>query len=158
MNAYMNPYLNPYYLPQTQPTPQVQNNVLPFQQILQANGKQSIDALQMSPNSSALIADTTAPVVWKCVSDSLGNVTATPFDITEHKDETVKVQESLVVIVSNIDERLKKVEEEYESIIKSNEQHGSVKADVGNVQKHGKPTSNDKPNNGEQKSTIQETK
>lgn len=45
------------------------NYTLPPQQILQANGKASIDAIRMSPNSSVLIADTTEPIVWKCVSD-----------------------------------------------------------------------------------------
>ena len=156
MNSYMNPYLNPYYLPQTPTTPQVQNNVLPYQQILQANGKTSIDALQLSPNSSVLIADTTAPIVWKCTSDSLGNVTSVPYDISEHKEESEKVQEGLVAIVSNIDERLRKVEEEYESIVKT--KYATDKADVGNVQKHGKLTSNAKSSNGEQESTTSTVK
>ena len=63
------------------------NYTLPPQQILQANGKASIDAIRMAPNSSVLIADTTQPIVWKCVSDGLGNVTAEAFDITHHKTE-----------------------------------------------------------------------
>lgn len=74
-----NPYLyNPQnYQPQ---------NILPPQQALRANGKASIDALQMSANSEVLIMDTTAPIIWQCVSDSLGKVTATPWDISLHKD------------------------------------------------------------------------
>lgn len=61
-------------------------NILPQQQIVQANGKASIDALRMAPNSSILIMDTTAPLVWMCVSDGIGNVSATPYDITAHKE------------------------------------------------------------------------
>ena len=61
-------------------------NVLPQQQVLQANGKASIDALKMAPNSSVLIMDTTAPMVWLCTSDSLGNVTPAAYDITPHKE------------------------------------------------------------------------
>ena len=67
-----------------QPTQQA--NVLPAQQVIQVAGRQSIDTLQMSPNSSVLIMDTSAPIVWLCVSDGLGKVTATAYDITIHQD------------------------------------------------------------------------
>lgn len=62
-------------------------NMLPPQQVIQANGKASIDALRMAPNSSVLVMDTTAPLVWLCVSDGIGNVTATPYEITPHIEE-----------------------------------------------------------------------
>ena len=65
---------------------QAQGNVLPAQQVIQVAGKQSIDTLQMSPNSSVLIMDTSAPIVWLCVSDGLGKATATAYDITPHQD------------------------------------------------------------------------
>lgn len=71
---------NPYQFP-------YQQNVLPPQQVLQANGQASISAIRMAPNSSALVMDTTAPIVWLCTSDSLGNVTPVPYDITPHKAE-----------------------------------------------------------------------
>lgn len=93
-------HLNPY------------NNVLPAQQILQANGKQSIDALRMMPNSSVLIADSTAPIVWKCVSDGLGNVCAEAFDISPHKSQEQAEKDSLIALVQSIDERLKRLENE----------------------------------------------
>ena len=92
-------------------------NMLPPQQILQANGKTSIDALRMSPNSSVLIADQTAPIVWKCMSDSLGNVTAEAFDITPHKDEAQIEKENLNALVLDMNERLKNLEARYEPII-----------------------------------------
>ena len=65
---------------------QANPNVLPAQQVIQVAGKASIDTLQMSPNSSILIMDTTAPIVWLCVSDGLGKVTATAYDISVHQD------------------------------------------------------------------------
>lgn len=99
-------YMTPY-MPQS-------NNILPPQQILQANGKASIDMLRMSPNSSALIADQTAPIVWKCVSDSLGNVTAEPYDIIRHKSEEEKTQENINALILNMNERLSKLEQDYE--------------------------------------------
>ena len=80
------------------------NYTLPPQQILQANGKASIDAIRMSPNSSVLIADTTEPIVWKCVSDGLGNVTAEAFDITHHKTEAEveKDRRTMLLVIRNI--------------------------------------------------------
>ena len=93
------------------------NYTLPPQQILQANGKTSIDAIRMSPNSSVLIADTTAPIVWKCVSDGLGNVTAEAFDIIHHKTEEEVEKETTNNLLNDISERLKRLEFNYESII-----------------------------------------
>lgn len=68
------------YAPTAQPT------VLPPQQVIRARGRESISAMRLSPNSSVLIMDETAPIVWLCVSDGLGNVTPTPYDITPHVD------------------------------------------------------------------------
>lgn len=68
------------------PQPQ-QANVLPRQQIIQVNGKASVDAIQLAPNSSILVMDTTAPMVWLCVSDGVGRVMATPYDICEHREQ-----------------------------------------------------------------------
>lgn len=93
------------------------NYTLPPQQILQANGKASIDAIRMSPNSSVLIADTTAPIVWKCVSDGLGNVTAEAFDITHHKTEEEVEKENTNNLLMDISTRLERLENKYESII-----------------------------------------
>ena len=97
-----------------------QQNILPPQQILQANGKASIDALRMSPNSSALIADSTQPVIWKCISDSLGNVSATAFDVFPHKDEATVQKESVSRSIESITERLDRLEKNYESITNRN--------------------------------------
>jgi len=93
------------------------NYTLPPQQILQANGKTSIDAIRMSPNSSVLIADTTQPIVWKCVSDGLGNVTAEAFDITHHKSEEEVEKENTNNLLNDISKRLERLENKYESFI-----------------------------------------
>ena len=101
--------MNPYY-----------QNILPQQQILQANGKESIRALRMAPNSSALIADQTLPIVWKCVSDSLGNVSAEAFDITPHKDEEIIEKENLTKQLTEIVNKLNDLEAKYESFTERN--------------------------------------
>ena len=83
-------------------------NVLPPQQIIQVNGKASVDTIQLAPNSSLLAMDTTAPIVWMCVSDGIGNVTSTPYDIVIHKETPqVDVEQRL----SNIENTLKQMEE-----------------------------------------------
>ena len=87
--------------------PQYNPNFLPAQQVVQANGKSSIDALRMAPNSSVLILDTTAPMVWLCTSDGLGNVTPIPYDITPH--EEVKQEADLEKRIAAIEEKIEEV-------------------------------------------------
>lgn len=129
-------------------------NVLPPQQILQANGKSSIDALRMSPNSSALIADQTQPIVWRCISDSLGNVTATAYDITPHKDEALTEKEALTNTLTEINNRLKRLEDKYESVTKwyGKSTNTTVETDVS------KGTVNDKPSGVPTTSTFAKPK
>lgn len=73
------------------------------EQVTQVNGRASVEQIQLAPNSSKLVMDTTAPIVWLCVSDGVGRVTATPYDITEHKDAPP-------VDVAGIEQRLATVE------------------------------------------------
>ena len=122
--------------------PNYQPNTLPQQQILQANGKQSIDALRLAPNSSVLIADSTAPIVWRCVSDSLGNVTAEAFDISPHKTEEQIQKDS-------IEQRLSRLEALYEqSIISRDEQSEFSTSKTANT-RNKKPTGNVKTDDAE---------
>lgn len=97
MYAYPN-YYNQAFNQNFQP-----NNYLPQQQIIQVNGKASVDTIQLAPNSSVLVMDTSAPIVWMCVSDGVGKVTSTPYDITVHQDAPP-------VDVNSIEKRLAAVE------------------------------------------------
>ena len=109
-------------------TPQPQAaNVLPPQQVLQANGKASVDAIRMSPNSSVLIMDNTAPIVWLCTSDGLGNVTSTPYDISPHKDTPP-------VDAATFEGRLSTVETNLNALIQKWEELTNVKSNDGNAQ------------------------
>ena len=93
---------------------------LPPQQILQANGKSSLESLRMSPNSSVLIADSMNPIVYRCISDGLGNVTTEAYDIIPHKSEEQIEKENMLVTLTQINERLQRLEENYESITSRN--------------------------------------
>lgn len=116
-----------------QPVQMGSPNVLPPQQVLQANGKASISALRMSPNSSALIMDTTAPMVWLCTSDSIGNVTPVPYDISPHKDTPAPD-------VGSFESRLAAVESGLSGIMKQWEEFNNAKSNAGSI----KPKQNDR--------------
>lgn len=54
------------------------------QQVVQVNGKASVDQLKLAPNSSLLAMDTTAPIVWLVKTDSIGAIQAVAYDISPH--------------------------------------------------------------------------
>jgi len=123
---YNNPYyaaFNPYAVAQHSVMPTLQQ-----QQIIQVNGKASVDTIQLAPNSSLLAMDTTAPIVWMCVSDGVGKVTSTPYDIKVHEEKPP-------VDVESIEQRISKVEK----IISEWEDKINVKSYAD--------SSNTKPNN-----------
>ena len=125
-----NPYLGGFGVSQ-QPNPfagsynsYVSMNTQPQQQVIQVDGKASVDMIQLPPNSSELVMDRTAPIVWLCVSDGIGKVTATAYDITPHKDKTA-------VSMDDVEKRLEAVESKLAEIVKEAEKN--VKSDVGGV-------------------------
>lgn len=90
MDYYNNPFLNQ--------TPVGFNS---RQTITRVNGKDSINSLRMAPNSEMIALDNTAPIAWVCVSDGVGSVRATPYDIAPHKEASP---------VSDIEQRLSALE------------------------------------------------
>lgn len=107
---YNNPYMMNYpqmgnYNPNPSPT------MLPHQQITQVNGKASVDTIQLAPNSSILVMDTSAPIVWLCVSDGVGKVTSTPYDIAIHKDAPLPDVNSFEIRINNLEKSIEKLEE-----------------------------------------------
>ena len=83
----------------------LQNLMMPQQQeVVKVNGKNGVDAFQIAPNSSALLLDTTASIVWLVQTDGAGYKTSTPYDITPHVPEE-EVQ------FKTLEERISKLEE-----------------------------------------------
>ncbi len=116
---------NPYYpynnnIFQSQQPQMHQLNVLPQQQIIQVNGKASVDTIQLAPNSSILVMDTSAPIVWMCVSDGVGKVTSTPYDIVVHEEKPP-------IDISDVEKRLENVEKFISQLMEG------VKNDKSNV-------------------------
>ena len=112
----MNMY-NPYHYgqPNVGMNAPVQTPMLPPQQVIQVNGKASIDTLQLAPNSSILAMDTSAPIVWLCVSDGIGKVTSTPYDISEHKDaptaDEINLEQRLTALETTVAEMGERINE-----------------------------------------------
>lgn len=111
MNQY-SPYYNPYLTPQIQQNMAPLQNILPPQQIMQCNGKESVQAIKLSPNSSVLIADSTKPIIYKCISDSIGTTSIETFDVIPHKDEEKVEQENIQVMISDLRMRIERLENE----------------------------------------------
>lgn len=89
-NSY-NPYTGMYGVASPQPSsfnqPQSNNMLGARQQVIRVNGKNGADAYQMPPNSSILLLDQTAPIVWLKMTDGAGYPTVTPYDIAPHQTE-----------------------------------------------------------------------
>lgn len=110
---------NPYYY---QPQPQ---------QIQRIAGEQSARQVRLAPNSSALFLDEREPIVWLCVSDGVGTVTPTPYDITPHVDKT---QETIDNRLKRIEDALTEMEKKYEPYVNAvNDLKSQISADKNHV-------------------------
>lgn len=137
-NPYYNAY-NPYMqYGQQQQTynnllqqPQ-QANTLPPQQVVQVNGKASVDTIQLAPNSSILVMDTSAPIVWLCTSDGVGKVTAKAYDIIEHKDtppiDTANLEQRITAVENFINKLMEGANNESNVSNVKSKQNGSKSA------------------------------
>ena len=56
-------------------------------EVVRVNGKNGAEAFQMSPNSSVLLLDETAPIVWLKTTDGAGYPTLTPYSIAPYQPE-----------------------------------------------------------------------
>ena len=56
-------------------------------EIVRVNGRNGAEAFRMAPNSSCLLLDETAPLVWLCQSDGAGYHTVTPYRIEQYAPE-----------------------------------------------------------------------
>ena len=115
---------NPYF----QITPPLQP-----QQVVQVNGKASVEQLKLAPNSSLLAMDTTAPIVWLCKTDSVGAIFAQPYDITPHVEkppvDVNALEERLIAIETMIAEMEKKNDKPNASIPKPKQGDQSCRND-----------------------------
>ena len=86
-----------YPYPTFQPMPQKH-------EVIKVNGRGGAETFQMMPNSSVLLLDETAPLVWLKTTDGAGYPTITPYKIEPYQLEPE-------VNVKSLEERIKRIEE-----------------------------------------------
>lgn len=94
---------SPQFMPQTQPFQGWSQN-LPRQEIIRVNGENGAKAYQMAPNSSALLMDESAPLVWLVQTDGAGYKTAVPYTIAPYQSQPAPD-------LNDLEERIKRLEE-----------------------------------------------
>ena len=94
-NPYSN-FNNPYM-------PQFNTQNMPTKnEVVRVNGRNGAEAYQMPPNSSTLLLDTSAPIVWLKTTDGAGYPSLQAYGITPMKENSY---------TQTIEERLTRLEE-----------------------------------------------
>jgi hypothetical protein len=75
------------------------------QKVVEVTGRAGAEAFQLAPDSSVLLLDNTAPLVWLVKTDGAGYKSLKPYDIKEHEEEKP------VDHYKNLEERISKLEE-----------------------------------------------
>lgn len=74
------------------------------QQVIRVNGENGARAYQMLPNSSALLLDETAPIIWLAQTDGAGYKTVTPYKIEPYVPKAQPDIKSLTDRISRLEE------------------------------------------------------
>lgn len=87
------------------------NNTFPTQrqEVIRVNGKNGADAYQMAPNSSILLLDETAPIIWLKTTDGASYPTVTGYKITPIETKIATPIESSNY--ADLESRIAKLEE-----------------------------------------------
>lgn len=101
---------NPY-LPLINPMP----NMAPQMEIQKVTGEESVRAFPMGPNSSAILLDTTNPLVWVVTTDASGFKTIQPYSITPYTPEKPLAMSDIQSQFDTLNDRLTKLEERMNS-------------------------------------------
>lgn len=73
------------------------------QEVIRVNGAGGANAYQLMPNSSALLLDETAPIVWLVTTDGAGFKTTQPYEIKPYTPQTP-------VDANSLEERIARLE------------------------------------------------
>ena len=82
--------------------PQVPNP----QQVIKVNGRGGAEAYQMAANSSALLLDETAPILWLKQTDGAGYPALTAYDISPHQEQAPIDMKALEARITKLEEAL----------------------------------------------------
>lgn len=76
------------------------------QEVIKVNGRQGAEMYQMGPDSSVLLLDTSAPIVWLKSTDGAGYPTLTPYSITLYQPEKPVNLKDLVKRIDKLEEAI----------------------------------------------------
>lgn len=80
------------------------------QEVVRVNGRNGANAYQMAPNSSILLLDETAPIIWLKTTDGASYPTVTGYTITPIETQTTTAASA---DYSALEERIAKLEEAF---------------------------------------------
>lgn len=109
---YGNPYWNMGY------------QQLQRQEVVRVNGKNGAEAYQMAPNSSVLLLDETAPIVWLKTTDGASYPTISGYSITPIELNTANTVEK---DYADLESRIAKLEEIINNGKSNNSDVGKIK-------------------------------
>lgn len=99
--------------------------------IVEVNGINGATAYAIAPNSSVILLDTTAPIVYIKTTDGNGYANVAAYDLVPHKEQTT----------SNLEERIKRLEDLLnESLVttkQSNTEQHNVKVSTNTANANG---------------------
>ena len=89
------------------------------QEVIKVSGRNGAEMFQMAPNSSVLLLDTTAPIIWLKTTDGAGYPTITAYDIALHQEpkqvDLASLEKRLLRLEAKINEQQSESNVEYAS-------------------------------------------
>lgn len=82
-------------------------SLLARQEVVRVNGRNGADAYQMAPNSSVLLLDETAPIIWLKTTDGASYPSITGYKITPIETQPVMMADENY---SKLEERITRLE------------------------------------------------
>lgn len=83
-------------------------------QVIKVKGQAGAKNIRMGPNSSILLLDQTAPIIWYAQTDGTGYLTVTPFDYSPHRDPA---QVNIDNHINDLTERIKRLEDAFANVV-----------------------------------------
>lgn len=101
-----NQHQNMPQMPQYNQFPQMRQYGTQRQEVIRVNGKGGADAYQLMPNSSALLLDETAPIVWLVTTDGAGYKSVQPYEIKPYAPKAPADTSSLEERIARLEARI----------------------------------------------------
>lgn len=82
------------------------NFFAPRQNVVEVNGRTGAENYLLGPNSSILLPDTSAPIIWFVKTDSTGTKTIVQLDVSVHQDAPQVDLNSILNRLSALEEKV----------------------------------------------------